>query len=389
MTARPALVVPVDLDVLVVTPALRGRDAFRTWQHTYLALDDYLSPEPDGADRQNNDPVHSHTGVHLHWTLPRGLRHGVQDPATGEISYPLVPNRWLVVRFSGTGTRRARAWVIESDCPCSPRAQNDGHDIAHSSPYLVDAATLRAWQASPDPYRNTMDSDVGQVQLGLAFGHTDTGWTERAGGDPLFVTAMATGDPYFTTYTPHNINVFSFLDDLADVTSATALGYRVIGWYSDPDADVLASRPPGTSYADQLAHLGWRDPRLTGEDGHDAAVSPISRSLYAGTALAVEWDPAASAAPVPDPLDTIQDNGALSVALGNTTEDAFTALAGQALHAGGAPPSAPDMALLRAFLHDLLAVAEEKGGDERVRRQVHDASFAAWPGGHRWTVTPP
>ncbi|CAO5159953.1 conserved hypothetical protein [Frankia sp. AiPs1] len=389
MTTSPALVVPVDLDVLVVNRALQGRDAFRSWQHTYLALDDYLSPEPDGGDRQSNDPVHSHTGVHLHWTLPRGLRHGVQDPATGEIRYPLVPNRWLVIRVSGTGTRLARAWVIESDCPYSPRAQDDGHDLARSSPYLVDATILRAWQASPDPYRNTMDPDVGQVQIGLAFGHTDTPWTERSGRDPLFLTAMASGDPYFTTYTPHNTNVFSFLDDLSDLTSATTLGYRVIGWYSDPAADVLASRPPGASYADQLAHLGWQDPRLTGEADHDGAVSPVTRSLYAGTALTIGWDPAASAAPVPDPLDTIQDNGALSIALGNTTEDAFTALAGQALHATGAAPTAADVALLRAFLHDLLTVAEEKGGDERVRRQVHDASFAASAGGHRWTVTPP
>ncbi|MCM3884341.1 hypothetical protein [Frankia sp. R82] len=389
MTTRPALVVPVDLDVLVVNRALQGRDAFRSWQHTYLALDDYLSPEPDGGDRQSNDPVHSHTGVHLHWTLPRGLRHGVQDPVTGEIRYPLVPNRWLVIRVSGTGTRLARAWVIESDCPCSPHAQDDGHDLVRSSPYLVDAATLRAWQASSDPYRNTMDPDVRQVQIGLAFAHTDTPWTERAGRDPLFVTALASGDPYFTTYTPHNTNVFSFLDDLADLTSATTLGYRVIGWYSDPDADVLATRPPAVSYPDHLAHLDWQDPRLTGEAEHDATVSPIARSLYAGTALAVGWDPAASAAPVPDPLDTIGDNGALSVALGNTTEDAFTALAGQALHATGATPSAADVALLRAFLHDLLAVAEETGGDERVRRHVRDASFAASGGGHRWTVTPP
>ncbi|MCM3884560.1 hypothetical protein [Frankia sp. R82] len=390
MTASPALVVPVDLDVLVVNRALQGRDSFRSWQHTYQALDDYLSPEPEAGDRQSNDPVYSHTGVHLHWTLPRGLRHGVQDPATGAISYPLVPNRWLVIRVSGTSTRGAQAWVIESDCPYSPRAQEDGHDFARSSPYLVNATTLSAWQASPDSYRNTMDPDVAQVQIGLAFGHTDnTPWTERAGRDPLFVTAMATGDPYFTTYTPHNAGVFSFLDDLADVGSATVLGYRVIGWYSDPDADVLASLPPGTSYADQLAHLGWQDPRLTGETGHDAAASPITRSLYAGTALSVGWDPDATAAPVPDPLDTIQDNGALSVALGNTTEDAFTALAGQSLHANGAEPSAADLSLLRAFLHDLLAVAEEKGGDERVRRQIRDAAFATSAGGHRWTVAPP
>ncbi|MFE4832545.1 hypothetical protein [Streptomyces sp. NPDC056672] len=390
MSTRPALVVPVSLDALVVNPALLRQDGFRTWRQNYLALDDYESPEPDEGDRQSNDPLFAHTGVHLHWTLPRGLRHGVEDPATGEVRYPLVPNRWLVTRFSGTTTRRAKAWVIESDCPHTPYARQEGHPVEHSSPYLVTADILRDWRASPDAYRSARTSNASQVHIGLAFPLTDTTpWTERAARDPLFLTTMNTGDPYFTTYTPHNTNVFSFVDDLSDLTSADTLGYQVIGWYSDPDADVLASRPPGTSYADQLAHLGWQDPRLTGDPALDPSVAPAVRSLYRGLALTVPWNPAATTAPAPDPLHTIQDNGALNVAIGNTTEDAFTALAGHALHAAGARPAAADMQLLRAFLHNLLSVADEKGGDERVRRGVHGASFGASSGGYRWTVAPP
>ncbi|MEV4180614.1 hypothetical protein AB0J28_04105 [Streptosporangium canum] len=386
MTTRPTLVVPVGLDALMVNTALQRRDGFRTWQHNYQALDDYMSPEPDEGDRQSNKKVHNHTGVHLHWTLPRGLRHGVQDPTSEKVRYPLVPNRWLVVRFSGTATRRAKAWVIESDCPYSTTAYRNGHSYQRSSPYLVSEDTLRAWQASPDPYRNTMTSNAPQVLIGLAFPLTDaTPWTERAAGDPLFVTAMATGDPYFTTYTPHNSNVFSFLDDLSDLPSADTLGYQVIGWYSDPGADVLASLPSGTSYADHLAHLGWRDPRLD----QDSAVAPATRSLYCGTALTIPWGPNAISAPAPDPLDAIADSGALNLAVGNTTEDAFTALVGRTLHASGASPSGSDLQLLRTFLHNVLDLADEKGGDARVRRHIHGASFGATAGGHHWTVTPP
>ncbi|GAA0926326.1 hypothetical protein [Nonomuraea longicatena] len=380
----PALVVPVNLDALVVNSALRARDGFRTWQHNYRALNDFMSPEPDEGDRQSNDADHGHTGVRLHWTLPRGLRHGVQDQRTGEIRYPLLPNRWLVVRFSGTTTRRAKAWVIESDCPFSTAAYRGGHSYLLSSPYVVSADTLRAWGASSDPYRKGMTSQ--QVLIGLAFPLTDaTPWTERAQDVPLYVTAMATGNPYFTAYTPHNGNVFSFLDDLSDVPAADTLGYQVVGWYSDPGADILAL-PPGTSYADHLDHLGWQDPRLTGQAD---AVVPATRSLYSGTALTVAWDPAATSAPAPDPLDTIQDSGALNLAVGNTTEDAFTALAGRTLHASGSAPSAADLQLLRTFLHNVLDVADEKGGDARVRRSVHDAAFGASAGGHHWTVAPP
>ncbi|MFI6497969.1 hypothetical protein [Nonomuraea typhae] len=355
------LVVPVSLDALVVNAALRGRDGFRTWRLDYRALNDYMSPEPDEGDRQSDDQAHSHTGVRLHWTLPRGLRHGIQDAQTGEIRYPLVPNRWLVVRFSGSTTRRAKAWVVESDCPYGTAAYRNGHSYQFSSPYLVTGDTLRAWQACADPYRNTVTSQ--QAFIGLAF---PTPWTERAADVPLYVTAMATGNPYFTTYTPHNGNVFSFLDDLSDVPAADTLGYQVIGWYSDPDADVLASLPPG--------RLGWT--------GQDDAAAPATRSLYCGTALTVSWDP--GSAPSPDPLDAIRDSGALDIAIGDTTEDAFTALAGRTVHASGA-----DVQVLRTFLHDVLDLADEKGGDARVRRTLHDATFGAVAGGDHWTVTAP
>ncbi|GAA4813027.1 hypothetical protein [Streptomyces ziwulingensis] len=390
MSTRPALVVPIGLDALVVTQAVLRRDGFRTWRQNYLALRDYLSPEPDEGDRQSDGPLFRHTGVHLHWTLPRGLRHGVEDPATGEVAYPLLPNRWLVTRFSGGARRRVRAWVIESDCPHTSYAAQRGHVLEESSSYLVGAETLDAWRASTDPYRSARTSKSVQVSIGLAFPHTDdTPWSERAGRDPLFLTAMSAGDPYFTTYTPHNTNVFSFLDDLSDIPGADTLGYQVVGWYSDPGADVLATLPPDTSYAGLLTRLGWQDPRLTGNPVLDGDLNPAARSLYQGLALTVAWDPAASHPPSPDPLHTVKDSGALHVSLGSTTEDAFTALAGHALKATGARPAAEDIQLLRAFLHDLLAVADEKGGDERVRRAIHAASFGASSGGYRWTVTPP
>ncbi|MFI6744489.1 hypothetical protein ACIBI9_67590 [Nonomuraea sp. NPDC050451] len=251
-----------------------------------------------------------------------------------------------MVRFSGTTTRRAKAWVIESDCPNS--GTDGGHPSDRSSPYLVSPDTLRAWQASPDPYRNTMTPDDPRIRIGLAFPLTDaTPWTERAAGDPLYLTAMDSGDPYFTSYTPHNSNVFSFHDD-------------------------------------------WQDPRLAGTPGQDSAVTPATRSLYCGTALTIPWDPDPQAAPpVPDRLETIKDSGALNLAIANTTEDAFTALAGRSLHAASASPSAADLQLLRTFLHNVLDLADEKGGDARVGRHTHDASFGASAGGHHWTVTPP
>ncbi|MBH0779467.1 hypothetical protein [Nocardia bovistercoris] len=391
MSMRPTLVVPVALDALVITPAVLNENTFRVWRQSYTALADYGSPEPDEGDRQVSDPKLAGAGVHLHWTLPRGLRHGVQDEKSGQLTFPLVPNRWLVTRFSGTTSRTAKSWVIESDCPHSAYAvHNGGHEVAFSTDHLVAPDVAGAWRTSADPYRNQAEPDdtvpgSARVPIGLAF-DADS-WTERAAADPLFLTALGAGNPSFASYTPHNSNIFSCTDDLADLGYATTLGYHVIGWYSDPDADILATLPPGATYAEHLAHLQWQDPRLTGDADHDAAVTPATRSLYSGQALTVAWDPDGPA-PARDPLRSLRDSGALDVAIGNTTEDAFAALAGRAVD-DAAGLTVADMQLLRAFLHGLLARADESGGDAKVLRGIRDSWFDATAGGYHWTITPP
>ncbi|MGF6885081.1 hypothetical protein ABIA39_003344 [Nocardia sp. GAS34] len=393
MTVHPTLVVPIALDALMITPAVKGENTFRIWPRTYRALEDYAGLDPDVGDRQLEDSQFTAAGVHLHWTLPRGLRHGTQDPRTGRLRYPLVPNRWLLTRFSGTTDRRMKAWVIESDCPHSTYARKQGHDAAHSSDFLVGQDTLDSWHASADPYRNQVkprkpEPGFYQLPLGLAFpADTPGAWSERAAADRLFLTALGPGDPYFPTYVPHNSNVFSFVDEVTDL-GTTTLGYHLLGWYSNPDADLLAPSAD-TSYADLLTHLNWRDPRLTGDPGHDAAVEPATRSLYCGHVLSVAWEPDATTAPSDDPLRRIRDEGRIDVALANSTEDAFAALAGRAQDNAGRAPSAGDMQVLRAFLHGLLPLADEKGGDARIRRRIHAGWFAASAGSHRWTVTPP
>src|SRR3954447_26509578 len=104
--AEPALVVPVTLHALVVDAAVHARDGFRWWPFNYVALRNYLSPEPVAFDRSVGGQV---PGVYLHWELPAALRTGAHNPATGDVEFPLVPNRWLVVRYQGTTTRTATA----------------------------------------------------------------------------------------------------------------------------------------------------------------------------------------------------------------------------------------------------------------------------------------
>src|SRR4026208_165254 len=110
---RP-LLVPMALDALVVTREARTSQNFQRWQMTYSSLDSFQSPEPapfSGLEEFSTHPEKE--GVYLLWTLPAALRHGTQtDPSSGAVTFPLVPNRWLVVRYSGPSDRRvATAWV--------------------------------------------------------------------------------------------------------------------------------------------------------------------------------------------------------------------------------------------------------------------------------------
>ena len=60
-------------------------------------------------------------GVHLHWALPDGLTHGIAGQNGQGADFPMIPNRWLVVRlWDQTETKpesslQFRAWIVESD----------------------------------------------------------------------------------------------------------------------------------------------------------------------------------------------------------------------------------------------------------------------------------
>src|SRR5215216_4994311 len=43
-------------------------------------------------------PQESDRGVYLHWVVPAGLRHAYTP---GSFDFPLLPDHWLIVRFSG------------------------------------------------------------------------------------------------------------------------------------------------------------------------------------------------------------------------------------------------------------------------------------------------
>ncbi|MGW2543597.1 hypothetical protein ACWC5I_22655 [Kitasatospora sp. NPDC001574] len=332
------LIVPVQVDALAVNDEVRFSVPFMRWQANFNLLADNLPPE--GGPFDNNQAAHWDTdttagGVYLQWQLPQSLRNGEHDPETGDTAFPLVPNRWLVVRYSGPATDRAAdSWVIESDW-----LPGDGE--TGTSPYLRPGTTRG-------------------VHIGRRTAASD--WPGESGGQTPFVTAAGPGLLTFSAFQPFNENVLSLHDDLAGVADRDTLGYLVAGWYSTPDADPLHG-------ATSLADLGWV---LAADPATDTP--PSARSLYTGQVLGLSWDRTGSA-PASDRPQGVD----VDVAVGNSSVDALTAL----LVAKGT--DADDAARLEALAHGLLDGLDDSG-TESVDQSVHRAWFGSTHGGFVWDL---
>ncbi|MET1113071.1 MAG: hypothetical protein ABWX67_16255, partial [Allosphingosinicella sp.] len=222
------VIVPMRCEALMVNAGVKA-DPTCIWQFQYAALADFKSPEPRGCDTATGqlDP-----GVYLHWTLPNAMRSGRQEAAAGPVNYPLVPNRWLVLRLarspSSSGAPAVKAMVVESDCPFV--AGLAPGDFTQSSSYWADPDMVqKAWKKSQEPHRQQWvamgDSGLPLASIGIRF--PLEGWTEQAASD-MFLTAVAPANPAFSGYFPHHRNVFGTYDDLSDLSGDQTLSYYVL-----------------------------------------------------------------------------------------------------------------------------------------------------------------
>ena len=232
----PNLLVPIALDAFLI-----GDGNLATL---------YGATLPNYPALQKNAPVSTapfatvtpSVGVHLHWTLPHGLRHGRQVDDS-DIVFPPAPNRWLLARLFYPASATAgtppqiTSWIILSD---------------QYRPSVTDGSV-----PFPDPNNSGNIVYLGQK--------TDyAGWSEAAAGTVQWLTAMGPGNQAFAATFDASLNVFSALDTPPEMSGS--LTYLLYGWNanypSDPLFGLTKADPNGWSTQDQWKSImddaGWQ-----------------------------------------------------------------------------------------------------------------------------------
>lgn len=154
-------------------------------------------------------------GVHLHWALPDALTRGVHS-AHG-VSFPAVPNRWMVVR---TVQNEVKRWIVESD-------------------YLFPPNTNAAEPSVTYPFRDeTQPQPFRFLGRKLAY----EAWRNQTGGASYLdkLTAIGYGEPNFAAFYPNCHSIFGFHDDDFDAgRTPHDVKYELLGWYEDAGQDAL------------------------------------------------------------------------------------------------------------------------------------------------------
>ncbi|MEU7637887.1 hypothetical protein AB0C11_17615 [Streptomyces sp. NPDC039016] len=345
--SNDTLVVPVEVAALAVntrTQNSAGTFVFHRWHPNFFLLqDNRMPPEPEPFQIDPWPGEAERRGVYVQWQLPEALTRGRHDDQEGVEDFPLVPNRWLVVRHQAASDT-VRAWVVESD---------------HLG--------LRTGTVS---YLDPEADEVTATKIGRRHDLTIASpWREPADAREPFLTALGPGLLTFSVFQPYNENVFSLHDTLDDVSGKDRLSYHVVGWHADPGSDILAGHDG--KLTDLLDKLEWLAP---------AATSTVNRALYTGSVLGIDWE---REGPLP-PSDIVPDPDQVAVSIGNSAAEAMAGLIDEA--AGPSALTEQETRLVRAFALGTLDTLDRTNGDELTDTAAHNSGFGPAPAGYTWHI---
>lgn len=359
------LMVPVVLDVLAVeieqaVPCEFANFAKVPWSdgtNDYNASQPFLSSEVVSIPFEQDSQTLLKRGVHLHWALPDTLTRMVVMP-DGETAYPLVPDVWVVQKTVG-GVLSGQ-WIVESS-------------------YLFPSGSGAGAGAITIPW-NIQEPDNGQPFRYLGRTIALPAWNANS-QDSYWdgLTAIGYGEPTFSAFYPNCRSVFGFHDPICP-TDWSQVSYSVIGFYRDPDSDLIHrftnELPPNIDFSTWEADLEtvfrWSLPNPPG-----SGQIPNQMACYAKWA----WNESNGQSPG-------NMAGQTQVAIGNTGTEALSAWVASQL---AAQYNLPDVApinedqLESVQLLDYLNSQNLDLGAKFLEAR-HANSFVAEQGGTLWTL---
>ncbi len=231
----PCVLVPMATDILLISDI--DYDSKTKWasvKYNYYNLANRdLPDQPAPFDTESKSKPEP--GVHIMWTLPYTLRRGEQDEKTNEVAFPNVPNRWIITRFEYP--RNINDDEIPNGTPInvSPVIKDDGVTVLKSDD-LFDLGD------SPDnhnqyPYPEDAENPV----RGIGKSYVLKEWTGEATDGKSFLKAVGPGTVSWSVAYDNVTNVFSLHDIPGEDKSIFT--YSIVGWYADPDDDILIDMP--------------------------------------------------------------------------------------------------------------------------------------------------
>jgi hypothetical protein len=325
------------------------------------------------------------TGTHLHWALPSALTRAVTSDDNGRMSFPAVPNRWLVTRSKPGSDRRAtidRQWIVESD-------------------YIFpeDTRTMHAAVAVPFPIRGRR-RPFAFVGRQVPF---DAKWREPAADEHLAgmgyrLTAVgyepsqsATGgapgyaEPTFAAFFGNCHSVFGCHDPDPPQGSEGAR-YDLVGWYSDQGADPLRAR----AFSDVLARIIAEAP-LEDRTEHEAKALLDAYGWQVDGRLPGSLEATVCYARIEIASDAVVcaalPDRPVHVAIGNTATEALSAhLAARLAKSLDTTPELLEEQLEALHLATRLEAVSVRDLGPKFKEARHDRGFSRMTGGRSWTV---
>lgn len=237
-------------------------------------------------------------GVHVHWKLPKALKHGIANDE-GEIEFPLVPNRWMIVRYQTSNLNDltnipSKTWIVKSDEIDTNKASNW---VLLEEVYVEDKAKNDGSTISRQKYDFKA---VGQVD------EWDNRFVENE-DNSVKLTALSAINPYFSEIYDDCNAVFGFHDTMENQAFDNTFAYVITGWYSNERNDPY--HPQTTANTEIVAKIkkSW----VLAQEQIE-----LEKSIFSTTIQSVKWEDNNSYAL----------NAEITLALGNTTTEAYSAL---------------------------------------------------------------